>query len=148
MPRYWVNTVSRDHVRAGVAGGFTQANHGRATNLRRLARGDGLVCYSPRTRYPAGEPLQRFTALGYVVDDVPYQVEMTPTFHPWRRRVRFVACEEVPIQNLLGQLGFTQERTRWGIAFRRGLFAISAEDFARIAQAMQVPSEQSCGEQA
>ena len=28
---YWINTVSRDHVQRGVAGGFTQANHGKPT---------------------------------------------------------------------------------------------------------------------
>src|SRR5438132_735146 len=38
--RYWINTVSRAHVLTGVGGGFTQANHGRATGLRRLAFGD------------------------------------------------------------------------------------------------------------
>ena len=32
---YWINTVSRDHVQIGMAGGFTQANHGKATNLKR-----------------------------------------------------------------------------------------------------------------
>jgi hypothetical protein len=40
---YWVNTVSLEHVQAGVEGGFTQADHGRATRLRRLRPGDGLV---------------------------------------------------------------------------------------------------------
>jgi EVE domain len=142
MTKYWVNTVSRDHVRAGVEGGFTQANHGRATGLRRLARGDLVAFYSPRTQYPDGEPLRRFTAVGRVVDDAPYQAEMSPTFHPWRRRVRFLACEEAPIQELLGELAFTQGRERWGFAFRRGLFEISADDFHRIARAMKVRFEQ------
>ena len=43
---YWINTVSRDHVQRGVAGGFTQANHGKPNLLRRMARGDWLVFYS------------------------------------------------------------------------------------------------------
>ena len=60
----WINTISREHVLVGVAGGFTQANHGTATGVRRLARGDRLVFYSPRTAYPDGTPLQAFTALG------------------------------------------------------------------------------------
>ncbi len=32
--RYWVNTMSRDRVKEGLEGGFTQANHERATGLR------------------------------------------------------------------------------------------------------------------
>jgi EVE domain len=138
MTKYWINTVSRDHVRARVEGGFTQANHGRSTSLRQLARGDLVAFYSPRTRYPDGEPLQRFTAVGRVVDDAPYQAEMTPTFHPWRRRVQFLECEEAPIQDLIGELTFIKDRKRWGFAFRRGLFQIGGEDFQRIARVMKV----------
>ena len=62
--RYWVNTVSRDHVQKGVEGGFTQADHGKNTRLKRLNQGDYLVFYSPRTHFRSGETLQAFTALG------------------------------------------------------------------------------------
>src|SRR5262245_58468889 len=122
MARYWINTVSSDHVLLGVAGGFTQANHGKATGLRRLAQGDLVAFYSPRTSYPHGEPLQHFTAVGRILDDAPYQAEMTPTFHPWRRRMHFLECEDAPIRDLIGQLGFIKDPTRWGMLFRRGLF--------------------------
>lgn len=37
-PRDWVVVASRDHVRAAVAGGILQANHGRADALRAEAR--------------------------------------------------------------------------------------------------------------
>jgi hypothetical protein len=138
MTKYWINTVSRDHVRIGVEGGFTQANHGRQTGLRRISNGDLIAFYSPRTSYPDGEPLQCFAAVGRVIDDVPYQVDMTPDFHPWRRRVQFLECQEAPIRELLGELAFIKDKTRWGMPFRRGLFEISAEDFERIAVATDV----------
>jgi EVE domain len=141
MTRYWINTVSRDHVRIGLEGGFTQANHGRATGLRRLGRGDLVAFYSPRTSYPDGEALQRFTAAGRVLDDEPYQAEMTPAFHPWRRRLQFLACEEAPIRDLLDELTFTKGRRQWGFVFRRGLFEITAEDFQWIARAMKMQPE-------
>ena len=96
--RYWINTVSRSHVQRGVEGGFTQANHGKITGLKRLANGDRIVFYSPRTDYPDGDPLQRFTAIGSVVDDTPFQVEMSADFHPWRRRVKFDECVEVGVR--------------------------------------------------
>ena len=135
--RFWINTVSRDHVRLGIEGGFTQANHGRPTTLRRLARGDLLVFYSPRTSLQGGEPLQRFTAIGRIADDEVYQAEMTPTFHPWRRRVDFLASEEAPIKDLVDELGFIRDKHRWGFPFRRGLFETAEEDFRRIAAAMK-----------
>jgi len=135
--RYWVNTVSREHVLAGIQGSFTQAEHGRATALKRLAQGDLIVFYSPRTQFQGGQPFQRFIALARVQDKEPYQVEMTPTFRPWRRRLEFLPCEEAPIQPLIEILGFIQDKRRWGFPFRRGLFEISAEDFSHIAHAMQ-----------
>lgn len=136
--RYWINTVSREHVLRGIEGGFTQADHGRATRLRRLERGDWIVFYSPRTELRGGEPLQRFTAIGRIEDDEPYQVEMTPDFHPWRRRVDFLACREAPIRPLLEALDFIPDPKRWGFPFRRGLFEVGADDFALVAEAMGV----------
>jgi len=135
--KYWLNVVSREHVLLGVEGGFTQAQHGSPTGLRRLSRGDFVVFYSPRTALQ-GEPLRRFTAAGRVDDDEAYQVEMRPGFHPWRRRVSFLDCHEAPIEPLIPALGFLPDKQRWGFPLRRGLFEISADDFRVIAAAMAV----------
>jgi hypothetical protein len=134
--RYWVNTVSRSHVQNGVAGGFTQADHGKNSRLKRLSKGDGIVFYSPRTEFQAGEPLQHFTAIGEIVDEAPYQVEMTADFHPWRRRVTFLPSVEAPIHPLIEQLEFIRNKKIWGFIFRRGLFEIGESDFNAIARAM------------
>lgn len=80
--RFWVNTISLEHVELGVADGFTQADHGRDTRLRKLTAGDGIVFYSPRTAMRAGQPLQQFTAIGTITGDEPYQVTMSPDFRP------------------------------------------------------------------
>ncbi len=95
---YWINTISLDHVRRGVAGGFTQANHGAAYNLKKLSKGDYMVFYSPKTAYQGGEPLQAFTAIGQVCDDEPYQATMSPDFKPFRRNLKFLACQPAPVR--------------------------------------------------
>ncbi len=136
--RCWVNTVSLEHVQMGVDGGFTQAEHGKNTRLRQLRPGDGIVFYSPRTAMRSGETLQRFTALGTVTDEEPYQVSMIADFHPWRLAVRFE--EEVgqaEARPLLDQLSFVTDKRRWGLPFRRGLFPIPTADFEIIAAAMR-----------
>jgi predicted RNA-binding protein len=135
---YWVNTISRDHVRLGVEGGFTQAGHGKASGLKRLKAGDWLVFYSPKTSLRAGKPLQAFTAIGRVADDDPYQVEMAPGFTPWRRSVEFVRCTEAPIRPLIDQLTFISDKQRWGYTFRFGLFKIPQADYEVIERAMTV----------
>jgi hypothetical protein len=140
--RYWLNVVSREHVMRGVTGGFTQADHGKPTRLKRMAKGDRIVFYSPRTEFEGGEPLQAFTAIGEVVDDVPYQVEMSADFHPWRRNVRFEPCREAAVRPLIETLAFITNKQSWGFVFRRGFFEIAESDFRAIAAAM-APDEAS-----
>ncbi|HKR65598.1 MAG TPA: EVE domain-containing protein [Thermoanaerobaculia bacterium] len=134
--RYWINTVSREHVQRGVAGGFTQADHGDDKRLRRLASGDAIVFYSPRAAMQAGEKVQSFTAIGTIADDAPVQVDVSPDFRPWRRAVAFKPCSETPIQPLLEQLDFIRDKKQWGFPFRRGLFEIAESDFRTIERAM------------
>jgi EVE domain len=135
--KYWLNVVSREHVLLGVKGGFTQAQHGSPTGLRRLHRGDFIVFYSPRTALN-GEPLRRFTAVGHIDDDEAYQVEMSLDFHPWRRRVSFLQCHEAPIEPLIPRLAFLPDKQRWGFPLRRGLFEISRDDAGTIGRAMGI----------
>lgn len=144
MQKYWISTISLDHVRLGVAGGFTQADHGRDTRLRRLRRGDGIAFYSPRLEMGAGKPLQQLTALGTITDDEPYRV-VVGDLQPWRRRVDFEEVRAVPIKPLLPLLGFIADEQKWGMSFRRGLFEVPAGDFGVVAGALRdaawVPDE-------
>jgi hypothetical protein len=133
---YWINTVSADHVQRGVAGGFTQANHGKPHMLRKMARGDWITFYSPKTALEHGEPLQAFTAIGRVADDEPYQ--LSPE-QPWRRTMEFVPCTATPIRPLLDQLEFIVDPQRWGYKFRFGVFRIEEPDFLLIRSAMTQP---------
>jgi hypothetical protein len=134
----WINTVSRDHVLRGVAGGFTQANHGKPWALRKMVRGDWLVFYSPRTDYPDGQPLQAFTAIGRIADDEAYQATTRDDFQPWRRDVAFLDAHEAPIRPLLDQLHLTKDAASWGYVFRRGVVEIDTHDLDLIRDAMGV----------
>ncbi|OBI81128.1 EVE domain-containing protein [Mycobacterium sp. E740] len=135
----WINTVSRDHVEFGVRGRFTQANHGRPTMLRKMERGDWIVFYSPRTVYPDGPPLQAFTAIGRVADDEPYLDHASSDFESWRRNVDFLDAVETPIRPLIEQLGFIENKARWGYKFRSGVFRIDDDDLEVIRSAMTSP---------
>lgn len=132
----WINTVSRDHVELGVRGRFTQANHGKPHMLRRMARGDWIVFYSPRTVYPDGPPLQAFTAIGQVADDEPYLDPASPDEERWRRNVDFLDAKETPIRPLLDHLDFIEDKARWGYKFRFGVFKIGDDDLEVIRSAM------------
>src|SRR4249919_252295 len=98
---YWIGVVSRDHVAIGVAGGFTQLNHGKAGPLERMREGDGFAFYSPRTEHPDGAPLQAFTAIGRIAPGGIYQADLGPDFKPFRRAVAYLAAHEAPIKPLI-----------------------------------------------
>ena len=134
--RYWIGVASRDHVRAGIAGGFCQLCHGKAGPMRRIQPGDGIVYYSPRTAMRGGETVQGFTAIGTVKRGEPYAFDMGGGFVPTRRDVAFADAQDAPIQPLLDRLSFTIGRKSWGQAFRYGVLEITREDFALIAEAM------------
>jgi MarR family transcriptional regulator for hemolysin len=134
--RFWIGVASRDHVNVGVKGGFIQLNHGRKSAVRRLKAGDGVIMYSPRTKYPDGDPLQAFTAIGTVVTGDVYQVEVTPGFKPHRVDVQFVRSKEAPIKPLVERLSFIKSKSHWGAAFRFGHVEVPGSDFALIAERM------------
>ena len=99
--------------------------------------GKAAKSYSPGTRFRAGEILQAFTVVARVADDEPYQVDVSTTVQPWRRKVSSLVCEEAPIAPLIPQLDFIQDKADWGLSLRRGLFEIGEDDARRIAGAMK-----------
>ena len=137
-PRTWIGVASKRHVEGGVAGGFCMFSHGRHEAVKRTRPGDWVVYYSPRTEMNGGEELRAFTALGRVKPGEPYQSEMGDGLTGWRRDVDFRDSRDADIYPLLDRISFIRDRSHWGMAFRRGLFAIPREDFALIAAAMGV----------
>ncbi len=136
MERAWVVTASADHAERGRQEGIVQACHGRASPLRRMAPGDGVVIYSPRSAFAGGAPLQAFTAIGHVRDARLWQHDMEGGFTPWRRAVVWAGAVPAPIHPLLDRLDLTRGLPSWGIAFRFGLCALGPADFALIAGQM------------
>ena len=132
---YWIGVVSKDHVDSGVAGAFAQVNHGKAAPLERMHAGDGFAFYSPRTKYPDGEPLRAFTAIGRIRDGKVYQATMGD-FHPFRLDVDFFPAQTAPVRPLIDDLSFIRSKKHWGAAFRFGVLRVPEADFALIASAM------------
>ena len=97
---YWIGVVAKDHVALGVAGGFTQLNHGKAGPLERMRAGDGFAFYSPRTAHPDGPALQAFTAIGRIRDGRVYQADAGSGFRPFRLDVDYLPATDAPVKPL------------------------------------------------
>lgn len=136
MKKYWMAVASREHVRAGVIGGFAQVCHGELGALKSMSEGDGLIYYSPTIHFGGKDICRRFTALGVIAEGAPYLYEISPDFIPWRRDVNFLKSIEASIVPLLEKLSFIKDKKKWGFPFRRGCFEITAHDFELIAKNM------------
>ena len=136
MSRCWIGVASREHVMRGVAGGFAQVCHGKPGPLNRMDTGDWIIYYSPVEKFGGKEACRRFTAIGKITDDQPYQFRMSDDFIPWRRNVTFLSARETSIEPLIESLSFIKDKRRWGFPFRRGCFEISESDFQLIASSM------------
>jgi hypothetical protein len=137
MTKHWIVVASAEHVRRGLAGGFMQAGHGKEAPLRRMKRGDGIICYSPTETLGGKDRLQAFTAIGRIKDENIYAVDMTAGFRPFRRDVTFWESEPTQIAPLLDELALTRGHRHCGARFRFGLVEISRGDFKKIANAMR-----------
>jgi predicted RNA-binding protein len=101
-----------------------------------MQKGDGIVFYSPKQTMDNKIPLQKFTALGFVTDEKPYQVIMSETFRPFRRDIAFEKVVPVSIKPLIDDLSFMRDKKNWGFIFRRGMFEIPETDFMLISKSL------------
>jgi len=136
MTKYWIATISKEHILRGVAGSFIQVCHGKQAPLRRMSKGDYIIVYSSKIAMTDNKKYQQFTAIGQVMDEDIYQYHMTEDFNPFRRKIQFMAAKECAIIPLIGELDFIQNKQKWGYPFRFGLFEISQKDYQLIASRM------------
>ncbi|MAZ26492.1 MAG: EVE domain-containing protein [Cytophagaceae bacterium] len=133
--KYYIIVASKDHIAKGEKEGFGQAGHGKLNQLKKLAKEDWVIYYaSKETRN--GKPYQRFTAIGQVVDEAPFQVKVSEAFKPWRRKVRFRESKEIEIRPLLEGLHFIKDPTKWGLYLMSGFREVDEHDFKLISDAM------------
>lgn len=137
LTNYWIIVASRDHVRKGQEEEIAQACHGKKGPLNRMRQGDWVVFYSPKHEFEGQEKCQRFTAVAKVADELVYPFDMGGGFVPFRRKVKFRRIKETPIQPLIPDLEFIQNKKQWGYCFRFGLFKISEQDFKTIVTRMK-----------
>lgn len=133
--------ASKDHVERGVRDGFMQANHGKAAPLKRMQAGDLVVFYSSKLKIDAPEKCQKFTAVGRLADEDLFQVQVTPAFCPFRRKIEYIESVEVSILPLIDELQFIPNKKSWGYPFRFGFFEMNEHDYELVASKMLKDSQ-------
>ena len=130
--KYWINTISKDHVMVGKERGFVRAGHGKEASVKKLQANDYMIFYSPKTSLQNGKPVQAFTAVAKITEENVYQVVVNDNFKPYRKNAEYETCREVAIKPLIEQLKFITNKKNWGLRFRSGFFEINRHDFELI----------------
>ncbi len=135
MTKYFLICASRDHVLKSIEGGFAQAGHGRKDFMSKPSKGDWVVYYSAKDEFEKGKPLQKFTAIGQIIDDEPYQPNAHSEFKPYRRNVTFKERREADIRPLIEHLDFIKNKKRWGFYLisvgKKTTYPLSVKDFSK-----------------
>ena len=134
--KFWIGVACKEHVENGVKLGICQFCHGKSAPAKRLSRGDFVIYYSPKITMKSTEPYQKFTAIGKVIDDAPYQVDMESEFKPFRRNINYFDAKHIDIKPLIPLLPFIKNKHSWGYVFRYGFLEIDQESFEIIANDM------------
>lgn len=134
--QYWIGVACKEHVANGVNLGICQVCHGKQAPLKRIKNGDYFIYYSPKIRMNEPGLYQKFTAIGEVVDDEPYQVDMSGGFKPFRRNIRYFKAKHADIRPLIEDLSFIKNKKSWGFVFRYGLIKIDEASYHIIAEQM------------
>ena len=134
--KFWIGVASKEHVENGVKLGICQFCHGKIGPAKCLQKGDFVIYYSSKVSMESNELYQKFTAIGEVIDDVPYQVDMGSDFKPYRRNIKYLNACDVDIKPLIPILSFIKNKTSWGYVFRYGFLEIDRESFEIIATRM------------
>ena len=134
--KYWILVASKDHVKKGLAEGIAQACHGKASPLRRMRKNDFVIYYSGKQTLGKPDKCQEFTAIGKVMNDDIYQIQISENFCPSRRSIDFLESKDVSILPLIHELEFIQNKKSWGYPFRFGFFEINQHDFDLISSQM------------
>lgn len=137
MTKYFLICASKGHVVQGVKQGIAQAGHGRKDFMSKPSKGDWIVYYSSKDKFEDGKVYQKFTAIGQITDDKPYQPDTQKRFKPYRRNADYKVCTETEIRPLIENLSFIKNKKRWGFYLISGFREISKEDFEVIKDGME-----------
>ncbi len=136
LVKFWIGIACKEHVANGVKLGICQFCHGRSAPAKRLSCGDFVIYYSSKVTMEGSELYQKFTAIGEVVDEAPYQVDMGDGFKPFRRNISYFDAKHIDIRPLVPSLPFIKNKNSWGYVFRYGFLEIDQESFEIIANGM------------
>lgn len=136
ITKFWIGVASKEHVENGVKLGICQFCHGKSAPAKRLRKDDFVIYYSSKHTMTDKNLYQKFTAIGIVTDETPYQAQMKNSFKPFRRNINYLDAQHLNIKPLIPILPFIKNKYSWGYVFRYGFLEIDQRSFDIISNGM------------
>ena len=134
--KYWIGVVGAKHAVTGRERGICAFSHGKEQAISKLTPGDRFAYYAPREGYREGDVVQAFVATGTVGEGEPFEADFDGN-PVWVRSATYDLDTPASVRPMLDRLAFVKNPKNWGMAFRRSLFEISAQDFTLIETEMR-----------
>lgn len=104
-----------------------------------------MIFYSPRdfNHSVKSRAIRKFTAIGTVLNENIYRIEINSSLKPFRRDMEFERVKTLQVFRVFKDLDFIEDKRKWWETFERmQSFEISEKDFEVIAGAMRAKADQ------
>lgn len=137
--KFWIGVGSSDHVEEAVSRMFCLLSHGTEAALHAMHPGDGLALFAKRTTDHSEELVERFEAIGVIGPGTAWTRGRDGGVIR-RLQARWIApARPVHAEAVVSRLACIKTPARWRASLARDRKAIGREDFARLAEAMELP---------
>jgi hypothetical protein len=127
--KFWIAVACKDHW-------YLPILSWQIFSSKTIIRSDFVIYYSSKVTMGGSELYQKFTAIGEVIDDISYQVDMGNGFKPFRRNISYFNAKHIDVKALVPLLSFIKNKNSWGYVFRYGFLEIDQASFEIIANNM------------
>lgn len=152
MTRVFLITASRDHLERGIANGFIQQK--RPNRIENIKKGDKIVLYASKIKYESQSKLNKcnqIVGIGTATNDDFLLMDATqmaeslsiPTTNISKDKIFYRKTDieydqdfkPKDIKDLIPELSFVKNKTKWGFYFMSGFREIPLQDFHKIKEA-------------
>jgi predicted RNA-binding protein len=141
--KFWIVTVSEDNLELAISHNLIGLPARRNYYVQLMDEGDIVVFYIGKKRsgyYDRQGIVANFGPIARIVglpfhDETRIWKSKFGEIYPWRRKISIILNKQISARNIIKELSFVRNQSRWGLYLIRGVRRITAEDYKVISNA-------------
>jgi predicted RNA-binding protein len=142
--KFWIVTISEDNLELAISHNLIGLPARRNYYVQLMAEGDIVVFYIGKKRsgyYDRQGIVANFGPIARIVgqplyDETRIWKSRFGEIYPWRRKISIILNKQISARNIIKELSFVRNQSRWGFYLIRGVRKITAEDYKMIFNAL------------